>query len=111
VRACASSLAIRSGAANSSRLCRSRVDSEDALEIIVDRRRDESPAKPGLKEDRRTQRQVALSLKVHGFAIVPASVNPPIEHFLPAEDDETRLESIRSFQSRHRARSSRGSSA
>jgi hypothetical protein len=77
------------------------LDSEDTLEIIVDRRRDESPAKPGLKEDRRSQRQVALSLRVHGFAIVPASVNPPIERFLPAEDDEARLESIRSFQSRH----------
>jgi len=75
--------------------------SEDALEIIVDRRRDESPPKPGLKEDRRSQRQVTLSLKVHGFAIVPESANPPIERFLPAEDDEAQLESIRSFQRRH----------
>jgi hypothetical protein len=73
---------------------------EETLEIIVDRRRDESPARPGLKEDRRNQRQVALSLKVHGFAIVPSSVNPPIERFLPPDDDESRLESIRDFQSR-----------
>ena len=49
------------------------LDPEEPLVIIVDRRRDQSSERPALKEDRRSQRQVELALKVHGFAIVPVS--------------------------------------
>ncbi len=86
--------------------------SEDRLEIIVDRRRGGSFEEADLNEDRRRQRQVALALEVNGFAIVPASIDPPKytapsvirfqapkEHSSPADDyDEERLESIRNFQ-------------
>jgi hypothetical protein len=85
---------------------------EDRLEIIVDRRRGGSFEEADLNEDRRRQRQVALALEVNGFAIVPASIDPPKytapsvirfqapkEHSSPADDyDEERLESIRNFQ-------------
>ena len=90
----------------------------DHLEIIVDRRHGGSSGETDLKEDRRRQRQVAFALEANGFAIVPASVDPtsaaptadrtlysllrfeaPIERVPPVDDeDEKRLESIRSFQ-------------
>ena len=92
----------------------------DHLEIIVDRRHGGSSGETDLKEDRRRQRQVAFALEANGFAIVPASVDPtsaaptadrtlysllrfeaPIERVPPVDDeDEKRLESIRSFQRR-----------
>ena len=84
---------------------------EDQLQIIMDRRRGGSFGESDLNEDRRRHRQVALALELNGFAIVPASIDPPgyrapsvlrfeapIERS-PAEDyDEDRLESIRNFQ-------------
>jgi hypothetical protein len=84
----------------------------DQLEIIMDRRHGGSSGESGLKEDRRRQRHVALALEVNGFAIVPTSIDPPeyratsllrfeatIERPSPVgDDDEARLESIRSFQ-------------
>jgi tetrahydromethanopterin S-methyltransferase subunit G len=85
--------------------------SEDQLQIIMDRRLGGSLGESDLTEDRRRHRQVALALEVNGFAIVPASIDPPqyrapsvlrfeapIERS-PVEDyDEDRLESIRNFQ-------------
>jgi hypothetical protein len=79
--------------------------SEDPLEIIMDRRRGGSSGESDLKEDRRRQHQVSLALEANGFAIVPASVDPPeyrpIELSPPVNDYyEERLESIRSSQRR-----------
>jgi len=87
---------------------------EDPLEIIMDRRRGGSSGQSDLNEDRRRQHQVALGLEADGFAIVPASVDPPeyrtpsllrfegpIEHSSPVDDYyKERLESIRSSQRR-----------
>ena len=79
---------------------------EDELEIIMDRRHGGSSGEPDLKEDRRRQHEVDLALEADGFAIVPASVDPtedepPIERLSPVDDeDEERLESIRSFERR-----------
>jgi hypothetical protein len=79
--------------------------SEDPLEIIMDRRRGRSSGESDLKEDRRRQHQVALALEANGFAIVPASVDPPeyrpIEQSSPVDDYfAERLESIRSSHRR-----------
>jgi hypothetical protein len=79
--------------------------SEDPLEIIMDRRRGRSSGESDLKEDRRRQHQVSLALEANGFAVVPASVDPPeyrpIELSSPVNDYyEERLESIRSSQRR-----------
>ena len=49
---------------------------EDLVEIIIDRRHGGSSGEAGLTEDRRRQRQVALTLEADGFAIVPASADP-----------------------------------
>ncbi len=71
----------------------------------MDRRRGGPSGESDLKEDRRRQHQVSLALEANGFAIVPASVDPPeyrpIELSSPVDDYwEERLESIRSSQRR-----------
>jgi hypothetical protein len=48
---------------------------EDLVEIIIDRRHGGSSGEAGPTEDRRRQSQVALTLEINGFAIVPASVD------------------------------------
>src|SRR5215470_2866036 len=52
---------------------------EDPLEIIIDRRHGGSSGKADLTEDRRRQHQVTLALEANGFAIVPASIDPPAD--------------------------------
>jgi len=92
---------------------------EDQLQIIMNRRHGGSSRESDLREDRRRQRQVDLALEANGFAIVPASVDPPkdrtplslllpeapIAHLSPEYDeDEERLESILRFKRRRSGR-------
>src|SRR5437870_6346263 len=92
----------------------------DALEIIVDRRRERVPteARPNTPEqpsvDRRRHPQVDRQVEIDGFAIVPApaagsrarrspiSLLPPkvpVEEVWPDDlEDEERLESVRNFK-------------
>ncbi len=92
----------------------------DALEIIVDRRRERVPteARPNAPEqpsvDRRRHPQVDRQIKIDGFAIVPAPAagsrarrspialllpKVPVEEVWPDDlEDEERLESVRNFK-------------
>jgi hypothetical protein len=92
----------------------------DALEIIVDRRRERAPteARPNAPEqpsvDRRRHPQVDRQIKIDGFAIVPAPAagsrarrspialllpKVPVEEVWPDDlEDEERLESVRNFK-------------
>src|SRR5215831_13316102 len=69
-----------------------RLDFEDALEIIIDRRLGGSSGAPDLKEDRRHQPQVDRALKTKGFAIVPVSIDEATA--LENDDDQDELERV-----------------
>jgi hypothetical protein len=85
---------------------------QEHLEIIVDRRSGEHSDEWDAAEDRRHRPQVDLALKANGFAIVPApgpkGERTPLSLLLPSapssrlapeyDDDEARLEAIRSFK-------------
>ena len=98
---------------------RTALTQDDALEIVVDRRREPVPteARPGgaeqLSVDRRRHRQVDRNLKFDGFAIVPATATglrarrslmalplteAPVEEAWPEDlEDGNRRESVRHF--------------
>ncbi|HXL45600.1 MAG TPA: hypothetical protein VN977_03260, partial [Candidatus Binatia bacterium] len=96
---------------------------DDQLEIIVDRRRGEPSDDWDRAEERRQRPQVDLALRANGFALVPApspkgeriarGERAPLSLLLPSgprsrafeddDDDEERLEAIRSFK-RERSR-------
>src|SRR3989442_1031840 len=96
---------------------------DDQLEIIVDRRRGEPSDDWDRAEERRQRPQVDLALRANGFALVPApspkgeriarGERAPLSLLLPSgpssrafeddNDDEERLEAIRSFK-RERSR-------
>jgi len=96
---------------------------DDELEIIVDRRRGEPSDDWDRAEERRQRPQVDLALRANGFALVPApsprgervarGERAPLSLLLPSgpssrafegdDDDEERLEAIRSFK-RERSR-------
>jgi len=84
----------------------------DQLEIIIDRRSGEPSDEWDRAEDRRRRPQVELALRANGFAVVPApgpqEGRTPLSLLLPAapstravpedDDDDERLEAIRSFK-------------
>ncbi len=84
---------------------------DEQLEIIVDRRSAEPSAEWERSADRRRRPQVDLALKANGFAVIPAPISKGERHALSMlplsasssrpsrdDDDEERLEAIRSFQ-------------
>jgi hypothetical protein len=84
---------------------------QDHLEIIIDRRSGEPSGEWDRAADRRRRPQVDLALKANGFAMIPAPRSSheraPLSMLLPSassprhadeDDDEERLEAIRSFK-------------